>query len=52
MVATDIPGGRRYSCNDFELDDDFDDLVFTVTRPSDDASAQQNFAADGAVRRR
>lgn len=33
MIATDIPGGRRYSCNDFEPDDDFDDLVFTVTRP-------------------
>jgi hypothetical protein len=32
MIATDIPGGRRYSCNDFEPDDDFDDLVFTVTR--------------------
>jgi hypothetical protein len=32
MVATDIPGGRRYSCNDFEMDDDFDDLLFTVTR--------------------
>ncbi len=23
-------GGRRYQCNDFELDDDFNDLVFTV----------------------
>lgn len=30
MIASDIPGGRRYLCNDFELDDDFDDLVFTV----------------------
>jgi hypothetical protein len=30
MIATDIPGGRRYLCNDFELDDDFNDLVFTV----------------------
>lgn len=30
MIAMDIPGGRRYLCNDFELDDDFDDLVFTV----------------------
>jgi len=27
-----IPGGRRYRCNDFELDEDFDDLVFTVQR--------------------
>jgi hypothetical protein len=40
MVVTDIPGGRRYACNDFELDDDFDDLVFTVTRLGDDGSAQ------------
>ena len=32
MVATDIPGGRRYSCNDFELDDDFDDLMFSVVK--------------------
>ncbi len=35
MIASDIPGGRRYFCNDFELDDDFDDLVFTVTRASE-----------------
>ena len=33
-LRTDIPGGRRYFRNDFELDDDFDDLVFTVTRPA------------------
>jgi hypothetical protein len=30
MIAEDIPGGRRYRCNDFELDEDFDDLVFSV----------------------
>jgi hypothetical protein len=32
MIAADIPGGRRYFCNDFEVDDDFDDLVFSVLR--------------------
>lgn len=32
MIAEDIPGGRRYRCNDFELDDDFEDLVFTVVK--------------------
>ena len=32
MVSSEIDGGRRYSCNDFELDDDFDDLVFSVVR--------------------
>jgi hypothetical protein len=30
MVVETIDGGRRYRCNDFELDDDFDDLIFTV----------------------
>jgi hypothetical protein len=34
MVAEDIPGGRRYHCNDLEPDEDFDDLVFTVVRVS------------------
>lgn len=32
MIASDIPGGKRYHCNDFALDDDFDDLVFTVIK--------------------
>lgn len=32
MMAQDIPDGRRYHCNDIELDDDFDDLVFSVVR--------------------
>jgi hypothetical protein len=32
MIAEDIAGGRRFRCNDFELDEDFDDLVFTVVR--------------------
>lgn len=31
MWAEDIPGGRRYHCNDLELDDDFNDIVFTVS---------------------
>jgi hypothetical protein len=34
MIAEDVAGGRRYRCNDFELDEDFDDLVFTVVRPT------------------
>ena len=32
MIVEEIDGGRRYRCNDFELDDDFDDIVFTVKR--------------------
>ena len=35
MIAEGIPGGRRYHCqNDFELDEDFDDLVLTVVKLS------------------
>lgn len=34
MIAEDIPRGRRYRCNDFELDADFDDLVFSVVKAS------------------
>jgi hypothetical protein len=34
MVVEEIDGGRRYHCNDFEFDDDFDDLVFTVKKKS------------------
>lgn len=30
MWVESIPGGKRYHCNDFELDDDFNDIVFTV----------------------
>ena len=30
MVVEEMADGRRYHCNDFELDDDFDDIVFTV----------------------
>lgn len=31
MWVEEIPGGRRYHCNDFELNEDFNDIVFTVT---------------------
>jgi hypothetical protein len=30
MIVEDIPGGRRYRCNDWQLNDDFDDIVFRV----------------------
>lgn len=39
MMAQDIPDGRRYHCNDIELDDDFDDLVFSVVRLQRDERA-------------
>ncbi len=32
MYSEDIPGGRRYFCNDGDLNDDFNDLVFTITQ--------------------
>jgi len=32
MIVTDIPGGRRYDCNDGQPDADFDDIVFTIER--------------------
>jgi len=32
MYSEDIPNGKRYHCNDGIPDDDFDDIVFTVTR--------------------
>ena len=32
MYPEDIPNGKRYFCNDGVEDDDFDDIVFTVTR--------------------
>jgi hypothetical protein len=32
MYSEDIPNGKRYFCNDGVEDDDFDDIVFTVTR--------------------
>ncbi len=30
MWVEQLTNGRRYHCNDFELDDDFDDIIFTV----------------------
>ncbi len=32
MYSEEIPNGKRYFCNDGVEDDDFDDIVFTVTR--------------------
>ena len=32
MIAEDIPGGHRLRCNDFQLNDDFNDIIFTVVR--------------------
>ena len=32
MIVEEIENGRRYYCNDGECDDDFDDIIFTVTR--------------------
>lgn len=32
MCSEDIPNGKRYHCNDGVEDDDFDDIIFTVTR--------------------
>ena len=39
MVSSEIEGGRRYLCNDHELDDDFNDLVFNVVRAPTTGSA-------------
>ncbi|OJW19261.1 MAG: hypothetical protein BGO58_03090 [Sphingopyxis sp. 65-8] len=30
MIVEEIENVRRYLCNDGELDDDFDDLIFTL----------------------
>jgi len=32
MYSEDTPNGKRYHCNDGVEDDDFDDIIFTVTR--------------------
>lgn len=32
MIVEEIENGRRYYCNDGDCDDDFDDIIFTVTR--------------------
>jgi len=32
MMVEEIKNGRRYRCNDGKPDDDFDDIVFTVTK--------------------
>lgn len=40
MIAEEIAGGRRYRCNDFDFDDDFDDLIFTVKKKEPNQAAQ------------
>lgn len=35
MIVEEIENGRRYYCNDGECDDDFDDIIFTVTRKTE-----------------
>jgi hypothetical protein len=35
MLIEDIPNGRRYRCNDFGLETDFDKLVFRIERQPD-----------------
>jgi len=32
MIVENIENGKRYHCNYFELNDDFDDIIFTVTK--------------------
>jgi hypothetical protein len=32
MIVHDISNGKQYQCNDGHPDDNFDDLVFRVTR--------------------
>lgn len=34
MIIEQIPGGRRYYCNDGHPDDNFDDIVFSVQKIS------------------
>jgi len=38
MYSEDIPNGKRYFCNDGDEDDDFDDIIFTVTRVNPERS--------------
>lgn len=38
MYSEDIPNGKRYFCNDGVEDDDFDDIIFTVTRVNPEKS--------------
>lgn len=32
MIVEEIPNGRLYRCNDGAMDEDFDDIVFTLER--------------------
>ena len=47
MIAERIAGGHRYHCNDFEMDEDFDDMVFSVVR----RSGVSPHAVEGSPRR-
>ena len=44
MIVEVLENGRRYFCNDFEPDSDFDDIVFSVQRSQ--VAAQPLVAAD------
>ena len=35
MIIEEIPNGKRYYCNDYEANDDFDDIIFTVIKKSE-----------------
>ena len=35
MIVEEIPNGRRYRCNDWRPDEDFDDIIFTIERQVD-----------------
>jgi len=37
MLIEELPNGRRYRCNDFGFDTDFDKLVFCIVRMTDRA---------------
>ncbi|MDX8430216.1 MAG: hypothetical protein SNF33_00165 (plasmid) [Candidatus Algichlamydia australiensis] len=32
MILEEIPGGKKYSCNDWTPDENFDDIIFTVKK--------------------
>ncbi|HNA61581.1 MAG TPA: hypothetical protein PKW79_00690 [Rhabdochlamydiaceae bacterium] len=32
MIVEEIPNGRRYRCNDWHPDENFDDIVFTIQK--------------------
>ena len=36
MIVEELSNGRRYNCNDFQLNDDFNDLIFRIERVKGD----------------